>query len=111
MTVIGRVEHLLRVCLCASLAQEVGRGAVLCPCWSELSKDSDFPLMVLILSVLFLAQVLKGQDLSVSSYCIHDRTKHNTECGNATQSLLSSSLVKGLKTQPVGMVPLFMCPL
>lgn len=47
--------------------------------------------------VLFLAQVLKGQDLSVSSYCIHDRTKHNTECGNATQSLLSSSLVKGLK--------------
>ena len=48
--------------------------------------------------VLFLAPVLKGQDLSVPSYCIHDRAKHSAGCGNATHSLLAFQFTgKGFK--------------
>lgn len=112
VTAVGRVEH-SRLPMMPSASPAWGEGEVL-PCLPvglsgaralNFIVGSDLACCL----VLSLEPVLKGQDLSVSSYCIHDGTKHSADCGNATQFLLSSSLVMGFKTQPVGMLLPFPC--
>lgn len=115
-TITAMGELSIRVCLWRPPSLQHGKRGKCCPVSLLVWAKQGFWLFIVgsdlaCCLVLSLAPVLKGQDLSVSSYCIHDGTKHSADCGNATQFLLSSSLVMGFKTQPVGMLLLFPCHL